>query len=89
MWSDVRLTYWQRVLRNRTWGPKCWTQGGGDRVRATGFIGTSEAGSQAGGGLVPGGRSGRKGLDDGRVVRQAGVWYWAGDRINKDSAMDG
>ena len=38
------------------------------------------SGSQVGGGLVPGRQSGGHGLDSGRVVRQAGVWYREGNR---------
>ena len=36
------------------------------------------SGSQAGGGLVPGGQSCWRGLGEGRVVRQAGIWYREG-----------
>ena len=38
------------------------------------------SGSQASGGLVSGRQSGGQGLDSGRVVRQAGVWYRESDR---------
>ena len=70
------------LLRNRTWGPKCWTQGGGDRVRATGFIGTSEAGSQAGGGPITGRQAGRRRTREGErgLLREQGI----GPRLNKE-----
>ena len=49
------------LLRYGKLGPKCWTQGGGDRVREKEFI-VDCSGNQAGGGLVPGRQSGGHGL---------------------------
>ena len=65
------------LLWNRTWGPKCWTQEDRDGVKGTGFIGR-QAGSQTGRGPVTGRQSDSQGLDDKRVVRQAGL-RWQGE----------
>ena len=46
------------------------------------------SGSQAGGGLVPGRQSGGHGLDNGWVVRQAGVWYREDNRAGGGLARD-